>query len=141
MLSRSPAISITSLGFKWNERDINLQGQARFNGEDFVPPVHFYDLGFWKERLHIIASMQVDKLLAEDIAELILNEQLSKTLAENPEVSDAQIRQMASMRADSTLAALTRQRQLIQTQYGYKANFILERGQASLNGQPVAFLP
>lgn len=140
VLPRSPAISITELGFKWNDRQMNLVGEVRFNGQDFTPPAHFYDIRFWLDRLHIMASMQVEKPLAEDIAELILSDQLSKSMATEPGISDAQIRQMASMQAGSTLAALTQQRQLIQTQRGYEANFVLEQGEARLNGQLIPFL-
>ena len=123
-LQLSPVLVLTRAVSIWAGEPLWMTGRAQFDGTGVVPAGRLSDKAFWLQ--HITA--EISARFANAAAQRAANVWLSN------DNGDGQ----ATASGVASLPAMARLGRLVPTQHGYVANFVMQSGQAALNGQTLA---
>ena len=133
LLKASPVIEITDLDFKLDGQSFESDAVIRYDGNH---PVNFANQMEMLAGVEVTANASADEALATLLATKTTEQQLKKANTD-PSVSSEQIAQYAQMQSALTLQALVDQGMLQKNDTGYRFQFVLEQGQALLNGKHI----
>jgi uncharacterized protein YdgA (DUF945 family) len=136
LLKPEPEINITDVHGSINNKSFNGALHAKIVAIEQLP-ADFSDPAFWIAHLLADARLLVDKQLAMTIVKQITQSQLQN----NPSAAQLTVEQMAQISEEQgplMLQGLTQQGLLLETPDGYKFEFNLTDGAATLNGNAIS---
>jgi uncharacterized protein YdgA (DUF945 family) len=140
-LAAGPSFAMDPIRFELDDEPFDARLELSMN-PDALPPAGALDVNdpsLWMAAANAKASVNLSKKLAERLAALAVQMQLSMQYAGDPNMTPQQLQYLAEAQSGLFLVMLTGQGILLDSGDGYRSEFSLANGTMTLNGNPLPF--